>query len=89
MPVTPLLPSLAVNPMVPAMLSEGLAVWTQRGREFRVGGGEPSRCPRTSERLDVGQEKRVRLTGICLAWLCGGHMRAHLGDVIHAPAGVW
>lgn len=36
MPVTPLLPSLAVNPMVPAMLSEGLAVWAQRGREFRV-----------------------------------------------------
>lgn len=63
MPVTPLLSLLAVNPMVPAMLSEGQAVWTQRGREFRMGGGEPSRCPRTSGKLDVGQEERNGLQG--------------------------
>ena len=66
-PVTPLLPSLAVNPMVPARLSDGLAVWTQRGRECRAGGGEPGRCPRISGRLDVGQEKRVWIAGSCLA----------------------
>lgn len=67
MPVPPLVRSLAVNPMVPAMLSEGLAVWTQKGREFRAGGGEPGRCPRHSGRLDARQEKEVPITRICLA----------------------
>lgn len=62
-PVTPLLPSLAVNPMVPAMLSEGLAVWTQRGREFRVSQADVP----GPQRLDVGQEKVVRIAGMCLA----------------------
>lgn len=61
--VTRLLPSLAVNPMVPAMLSEGLAVWAQSWRRFRAGGGEQSRCPRSSGRLHVGHAKGVRLQG--------------------------
>lgn len=61
MPVTRLVPSLAVNPMVPAMLSEGLAVWTQKGRELRAGGGEPGRCPGNSGRLDVRREEE----GLC------------------------
>ena len=61
--VTPLLPSLAVNLMVPAMLSEGLAVWAQSRRRFRTGGGEQSRCPRSSGRLHVEHEKGVRLQG--------------------------